>query len=189
MKELLDLFFIFMKVGSVTFGGGLAMLPILKDEFVERRSWCTDEELADYFAVGQCTPGIIAVNFSTFIGYKRRGVTGGFMATIGFITVPLVLLTVISAGLRNFASIPVVVHALAGVRACVVVLICEAVVNLWKTSVVDLPSFLIFAVVAALSLGGTWLPIKLSPVVLVLFAGAAGVLILRARKTGKEHLS
>ena len=78
MKELFELFWLFAKKGSITFGGGYAMLPILQRELVEKRGWVTNEELADYYAVGQCTPGIIAVNTSTFIGEKRRGVVVRF---------------------------------------------------------------------------------------------------------------
>ena len=85
MNIMVDLFVTFAKVGVCTFGGGYAMLPILQREVVEKKGWATEEELTDYFAVGQCTPGIIAVNTATFIGYKYRGIPGGVLATLGLV--------------------------------------------------------------------------------------------------------
>ena len=78
-----DLFVTFAKVGVMTFGGGYAMLPILQREVVDNKGWATEEELMDYFAIGQCTPGVIAVNTATFIGQKQRGIAGGILATLG----------------------------------------------------------------------------------------------------------
>ena len=110
MKELAELFWIFAKMGAVTFGGGYAMLPIIQREIVEKRQWATEAEVMDYYAIGQCTPGIIAVNTSTFIGYKRKGIAGGFTATFGFVFPSLVIITIIAAFLQNFAHISYVAH-------------------------------------------------------------------------------
>ena len=104
MKELLSMFWVFARMGAVTFGGGYAMLPIIQREIVEKRKWATEEEVMDYYAIGQCTPGIIAVNTSTFIGYKRAGVLGGIFATLGFVAPSLVIITIIAACLQNFAD-------------------------------------------------------------------------------------
>ena len=82
MKELLDMFLTFARIGGFTFGGGYAMLPMLQKEVVNGRHWATDEELMDYYAIGQCTPGIIAVNTATFVGYKNRGIPGAIAATL-----------------------------------------------------------------------------------------------------------
>ena len=123
MNIMVDLFVTFAKVGVCTFGGGYAMLPILQREVVEKKGWATEEELTDYFAVGQCTPGIIAVNTATFIGYKYRGIPGGVLATLGLVFPSLVIITLIAAFLSNFADIPVVQHALAGINAAVVCLL------------------------------------------------------------------
>ena len=112
-----DLFLTFAKVGVCTFGGGYAMLPILQREVVEKKGWATEEELTDYFAIGQCTPGVIAVNTATFIGQKYRGNLGGTIATLGVVFPSLVIITIIAAFLTNFAEIPVVQHALAGINA------------------------------------------------------------------------
>ena len=85
MKELADLFVTFAKMGLFTFGGGYAMLPLLEREVVDNKKWATKEEIKDYYAVGQCTPGIIAVNVSTFVGYYQKGIVGGIIATLGVV--------------------------------------------------------------------------------------------------------
>ena len=107
MKKLLELYWIFVKLGSVALGGGYAMLPILQKEFVINRQWATDEELMDYFAIGQCTPGIISINVATFIGNKQKGIMGALAATIGFVTVPIILILFIAAFLTNFADLEI----------------------------------------------------------------------------------
>ena len=122
LKKLLDLFLTFARIGGLTFGGGYAMLPMLQKEVVENRGWATEEELADYFAIGQCTPGVIAVNTATFVGYREAGILGGVMATLGVIFPSLVIITIIAAFIRNFADLPVVKHAFSGIRVCVCVL-------------------------------------------------------------------
>ena len=105
MKKLIELYWIFVRIGSVAFGGGYALLPILQRELVIKRNWTSDEELMDYFAIGQCTPGIISINVATFIGNKQKGVIGAIIATLGFVTVPLSLILLIAAFLKNFADL------------------------------------------------------------------------------------
>ena len=114
------------------------MLPILQRELVDNRGWATEEELADYYAIGQCTPGIIAVNTATFIGAKRKGIIGGIVATIGVVFPSMIIISIIAAFLQNFADYPVVIHAFAGIRVCVCVLILNAIIKLWKKAVIDL---------------------------------------------------
>ena len=132
MKILFDLFFTFAKMGAITFGGGYAMLPILQRTVVEKRHWATEEELLDYYAIGQCTPGVIAVNTATFIGYKQKGISGGIAATLGVVFPSVVIISIIAAFLKNFAHLAVVQHAFSGIRVCVGVLILNAVIKLWK---------------------------------------------------------
>ena len=96
LRELLDLFLTFVRIGGLTFGGGYAMLPMLQREVVENKGWATEEELADYYAIGQCTPGVIAVNTATFIGNKRHGILGGIAATAGVIFPSLVIITLLA---------------------------------------------------------------------------------------------
>ncbi|MCI5480600.1 MAG: chromate transporter [Lachnospiraceae bacterium] len=171
MKELADLFLTFARIGGFTFGGGYAMLPMLQKEVVEARHWATEDELMDYYAIGQCTPGIIAVNTATFIGYKQRGILGGIAATLGVIAPSMVIITVIAAFIKGFADIPAVAHAFAGIRACVCVLIFNAVVRLGKKSLISKTAVAIFCVILALSLFT-----DLSPALLVILAGLFGVI-------------
>ena len=112
MPELLQLYLTFARIGLVNFGGGYAMLPLLERELVNDRGWCTTDELMDYFAIGQCTPGLIALNVSTFIGNKRKGVLGGITATLGFVTCPIIIILLIAMFLTNFADLPIVKNAL-----------------------------------------------------------------------------
>ena len=165
-----QLFQSFFRIGILSFGGGYAMLPLLRREVVEKRGWATDEELADYYAIGQCTPGIIMVNTATFIGYKQKGVAGGVLATLSAVLPSYLIILAIAALLRDFAHYPLVKNAFAGIRVCVVVLIFNAVVKLFKSGVKDRAGLVIFAVVFALSC-----LLDISPVVFVLLAGLAGL--------------
>ena len=147
MKELIDLYFAFLRIGLVNFGGGYAMLPLLERDLADKRGWVTVDELMDYFAIGQCTPGLIALNVATFIGNKRKGVAGGIIATLGFLTCPIVIILIIAMFLTNFADLPVVKNAFAGIRVCVCVLILQAVLKLWKKSVVDVTTLLLYLII------------------------------------------
>ncbi len=182
MKILIELFISFMRIGGFTFGGGYAMLPLIQKEIVERRGWASEEEVLDYFTIGQITPGVIAVNTATFIGYKKAGVLGGVVATLGVIFPSIVIISIIAAVLTNFAELPVVIHAFNGIRACVCVLILIAVYNMCKKSVVDVFTALIFIATAVL----TVLKVT-SPVVLVIVAGVVGVLfqLIKAKRQVK----
>lgn len=170
MNQYLDLFLTFAKVGVMTFGGGYAMLPILQREVVERKGWVTEEELMDYFAIGQCTPGIIAVNTATFIGQKLKGVAGGILATLGVVFPSLVIISLLAGVIEAFSHIAWVQHAFGGIRICVCVLILNAVVKLLKKAVVDKVTLAIFAVVM---LGAYFTSV--SPVVFVLIAAVIGI--------------
>ena len=182
MKELLDMFFTFARIGGLTFGGGYAMLPMLQKEVVEKRGWATEDELMDYYAVGQCTPGVIAVNTATFIGAKQKGIPGSIFATAGVISPSIVIIGIIAAFIRNFAELAAVKNAFAGIRVCVCVLIFNAVAKLYKKAVIDLPTTVIFVLVF---LGSVLFDV--SPAVYVVLAGAAGILLktFSAGKGGK----
>ncbi|MDD6615637.1 MAG: chromate transporter [Lachnospiraceae bacterium] len=172
MKELIELFLVFAQIGATTFGGGYAMLPILQREIVEKRHWSTEDELMDYYAIGQCTPGIIAVNTATFIGYRQFGILGGIIGTLGVVFPSIVIITVIALFLTNFAELAIVKHAFAGIRVCVCVLILDSVVKLGRKSIVDNRCVIIFLVILALSM-----LTPLSPALLVILAGIAGFLL------------
>ena len=180
MKNLLKIYWVFAQMGACCFGGGYAMLSLLQRVIVEQHGWATEEELMDYYAIGQCTPGVIAVNTSTFIGHKLAGVPGSLAATLGFISPSLLIITVIAAFLESFASNVYVAHALAGIRVCVCVLILDSVLKLGKKSVKDAISWTIFLITTVLATF-TGIP----TVALVLGAGLVGYILYvtgRAKK-------
>lgn len=196
MKPYVSLFFTFAKIGVCTFGGGYAMLPILQRELVDNKGWATEEELADYYAVGQCTPGVIAVNTATFVGYNRMGWLGGVVATLGVVFPCLVIIMAIAAFLSNFMHLDVVVHAFNGVRAGVVALILSSVLKLLNTSLVDWKTRIIYVVVLLAGAVGVWAPMPggalgqvlgalCSPVFLVVVSGLVGLAIY-GKKGGEK---
>ena len=180
MSVLWELFAAFARIGALTFGGGYAMIPMLEREVVNRHHWATEEELMDYYAVGQCTPGVIAVNVATFVGYKIAGPVGGVFATLGVVTPSLLIILLIASVLQNFADVPAVKSAFAGIRVCVSVLIFNAVIKLWKKAVVDKAALALFLLVFLLSLFT-----DLSPVVFVVVCAAAGIALTRWGVRGK----
>ena len=181
---LLKLFLSFAKVGIMTFGGGYAMLPILQREIVDKNGWATDEELADYFAIGQCTPGVIAVNTATFIGQKTAGTLGGILATLGVVFPSVVIISLLAGVIQQFSHLEIVKHAFAGIRVCVCVLIFNSVLKLWKAAVTDKITLLIFAaVLVAATLT------KLSPVVFVIIAAVLGIIIKTLSSAGSDNHS
>ena len=182
MPLLLDLFCTFFRIGLFTFGGGYAMLPLLQREIVEKKKWATEEEMLDYFAVGQCTPGVIAVNTATFVGFKEKKLSGAIFATLGIVSPSLVIITVIAALLSNFAHIAAVQNAFAGIRVAVCVLIFNSIVKLWKKSVVD---ELTLGVFIAVFLGSVLLS-HVSPVVFIVAAAVLGIVVRVWLRTGKE---
>ena len=172
MQILYKLFLAFFKVGLFTFGGGYAMLPMLQREIVDHHGWVTEEEVLDYYAIGQCTPGVIAVNTATFVGTKIKGALGGAVATIAVVCPSLIIITLISSVLKNFAQFEVVQHAFAGIRVAVGVLIVGSVWKLYKKGVKGALANAIFA--ASLLLVAL---LNLSPVWIVLAAVLLGVIV------------
>ena len=172
MNKYLDLFLTFARIGGLTFGGGYAMLPMLQKEVVEKRGWATEEELMDYYALGQCTPGIIAVNTATFVGQNTAGNLGGIIATLGVVFPSLIIINLIAMFLQNFADLPVVQNAFAGIRVCVCVLVFNAVVKLWKIAVVDKKTLIIFLVVVI----GSFV-FDIAPTIFVILSALAGIIL------------
>lgn len=179
MKLLWQLFITFARIGAFTFGGGYAMLPMFQRELVEKRKWETEENLMDYYAIAQCTPGVIAVNTATLVGYKQKGTLGAVAATVGVVFPSFVIITIIAALLTNFADLPVVRYAFIGIRACVCALILDAVIKLGKKAIRDIPTIIIAVLVFACTCF-----FNISPIVLVVIAAIAG-LILQGRKFKK----
>lgn len=174
------LFWTFAKMGIMTFGGGYAMLPILQREVVENRHWATEEEIMDYYAIGQCTPGIIAVNTATFIGQKKRGSIGGIVSTLGLVFPSLVIISVLAGLITNFSHLVWVQNAFTGIQVCVCVLIVNAVTKLLKKSVVDKQTALIFVVVLV---GGIF--VNISPAWFVIIAAAVGIILKNLEVKGR----
>ena len=170
MKEYLELFLTFAKIGGFTFGGGYAMLPIMQRELIEKRNWTTNEELLNYYAVGQCTPGIIAVNVSTFVGYQKKGILGSIFSTLGVITPSVIIIMLIASFLQNFSGYPAVQHAFSGIRVAVCATVFVAIWNLWKKSVKKW-SHILFCVAAFCLSAFT----DLNPIWIVLLAGIGGI--------------
>ncbi len=179
MKLLWELFITFSRIGAFTFGGGYAMLPMFQKELVEKKKWETEEALMDYYAIAQCTPGVIAVNTATLVGYKQKGTIGGIVATLGVVFPSFVIITIIAAILTNFADLPVVQNAFIGIRACVCALILDAVIKLGKKAIRDIPTVMIAVVVFVITCF-----FNISPIILVLIAALAG-LLLQGRKFSK----
>ena len=180
IKTLFDLFITFARIGVLTFGGGLTMLPLLKYEIVEKKGWATEDELIDYYAIGQCTPGIIAVNTATFIGYKKGKIIGGIIATLGMIFPSLVIILSIAAILSGFMDNALLQHALIGIRAVVCALLVNTVVMLGKKSIVDIFGIIVFILVIAVCFF-----LNVSSVIIVIISGLIGIL-MSMRKEKKE---
>ena len=180
VQKLWELYGAFFRVGAITFGGGYAMLPIMQREIVERKKWATEEELADYYAIGQCTPGAIAVNVATFIGRKYAGIVGGVVATLGVVSPSVVIICVIAALIHNFAEISWVQDAMGGIRVCVCVFILNAVVRLIKSAVTDKVTLGLYLV-----LFGAAVFFDFSPIYSVVLAGILGVVFTKLGVRGK----
>jgi len=174
----LMLYLIFFKIGLFTFGGGYAMLPMLRREVVNKYQWATDEEMLDYFAIGQSTPGIIAINTATFIGLKRAGIFGAICATLGMVTPSLFIIMSIARFFDEFQNNPYILSAFAGIRVIVVVLIVNAVIKMGKKSIQNWIHILLFI--------GAFLFVvftDLSPIYAVIVSGLIGIAV-NATKAG-----
>lgn len=177
MKELFELYAAFFRIGGLTFGGGLTMLPMLKYELVEKKKWVTEEEILDYYAVGQCTPGIIAVNVATFVGYKRKGIIGGIFSTLGMVSPSLIIVSILAMFLNQFLSNEYVAHAVNGIKIIVCALMLNTVVTMVKKTVNGLVTAIVCIIAFALAM---FTPIP--TVAIVIIAGIIGIILY---KTGR----
>ena len=179
MKELIELFLAFARIGGLTFGGGYAMLPMLQREVVENKKWATEAELMDYYAVGQCIPGVIAVNTAVFVGNKVKGLFGAIAASLGVISPSIAIIVAIAAFIQSFSELEIVQNAFAGIRVAVCVLILTAVMKLFKKAIVDKFTFILFAIVFGLTVF-----VDISPIIFVIIAAIAGI-VVKCMKEGK----
>jgi chromate transporter len=180
MKAIFEIFFTFMKIGCLTFGGGYAMLPVVERELIKTRRWVTMDEVTDYYTIAQVTPGIIAVNLSTFVGYKRGGAAGGIFATLGFISLPLIMVIIAGLFISNFSHLEIVIHAFAGIRIAVGALLLSTVVKMRKGAFADVYSVIICAASFLMSV-----IFSANPVVLVIAFGLSGFLLYSPRRSIK----
>lgn len=179
MNLYVDLFLTFARIGAFTFGGGYAMLPLIQREVVEKKHWASEDEVMDYYAVGQCTPGVIAVNTATFIGYYQKGIFGGICATLGVITPSIIIILVIASLLTTFSSYALVQHALSGIRIGVCVLMLNALIKLFKNGIKDYYGLLLFIIAFV----ATYFNL-LSTIIIVICAASFGILIMHIKQRG-----
>ncbi|MBR3185743.1 MAG: chromate transporter [Oscillospiraceae bacterium] len=184
LKDLLEIYWKFFKMGAVTFGGGYAMLPILRREIVETSHWMKEEDILDYYALSQGLPGIIAINVGSFVGYHHKKAPGAVAAALGVVTPSIIIISVIAFFLSGFKENPYVRHALSAISVCVVALILDAVISMWKKGVKDAVGIVVCVAALAFSL-----LTKISPVILVIAGAVIGMAVravTRARDAKKE---
>ncbi len=172
MHELSELFVAFAKIGGLTFGGGYSMLPMLQREVVENKGWASEAELMDYYAVGQCVPGVIAVNTAVFVGNKVKGFPGAVAAALGVASPSLVIIIIIAAFIQSFSELPIVQNAFSGIRIGVCVLIFSSVIKLFKKAIVDKFTLALFSVTFVLTL-----LLDISPIIFVILSAFAGIVV------------
>ena len=179
LKKYLEYYLTWFRIGLFTFGGGYAMLPMIEKEIIERHHWTTEDEVMNYYAIAQCTPGVIAVNVSTFVGYFQSGVLGALASTLGVISPSILIISAIAGILTSFSDLAVVQHALAGIRIAVCILMSTSIIKLFKKGVVDVYTSVIFG--AALMVA---MLTNVPTVLLVISAGVLGVLFSMVKAKG-----
>ena len=172
LKDLFTIYFAFFKVGAFTFGGGLAMMPMLQKELIEKKQWLTEEELIDYYAVGQSTPGIIAVNVATFVGYKRAGILGGIFGTLGIISPSLIIIMILANLINSISDYPIVQKAFIGINVVVAALITSVIINFAKKTIKNVWNA-IFMLISFLLI----FALKVPSFIVILFGLATGIIL------------
>lgn len=194
MKQNMDLFFTFARIGALTFGGGYAMLSLLDYECVEKKKWLTSDELMEVTIIAESTPGPIAINCATYTGYKMAGMTGAVCATVGMVVPSFFLLFMLSAFFENLLVIDIVEKAFRGIRIAVSVLIIQAAVKMIKKMMKKSPnkkvqmSITIFFFLAALAVNIA--DVQISTIYLILCGGLIGFIFFgnSEKKKGRNHL-
>jgi chromate transporter len=169
-----EIFAVFFKIGLVTFGGGYTVLPLIQRDIAMKRGWATDEEIVDYYAISQSLPGIICVNLSMLIGYGRKRLPGLLAAGLGVSTPSLLVILMVAMSLGNVLHMDFVRHAFGGIKVAVAALVCDAVMNMWKSSVKDKNGVIIFCAALAVFVSA-----DIPPTYTVLAGALAGILLMR----------
>lgn len=185
-KNYIILFLTFFKIGLFTFGGGYAMIALIQDEIATRKKWIDDNELLDMIAVSESTPGPIAINMATYIGYKTLGVLGSFLATLGVVLPSFIIIFVISLFLNQFLQFEIVQHAFNGIKCAVAILIMMAGLRLLKKMSKKIVPILTFIICFAAMLLITLYAVNFSSIYLILFGAVVG-LIMSFIPTKKEE--
>lgn len=173
MELLIKLFLAFLKIGAFSFGGGYAMLPFIQREIVEKNNWININEFLDIIGISQMTPGPIAINSATFVGYKLSGVIGSIIATLGVITTSFILVSIINKMLERFKESEAIKAALLGMRPVLIALIIKAFLDLAKESYVDLKSIIITSIIGVVLLNRK---IKIHPILVIIMAAVIGLI-------------
>lgn len=177
--NLIKLFFIFFKIGLLTFGGGYAMIPVIKREAVDKNNLMTEEEMLNFIPVSQCTPGVLAVNLSTFVGKKTRGFLGAVFATLGVITPSIIVISIVAYLFSKFQNNKYVIHAFNSIRAVVSATIFTAIISLIKKAVkkpLEIAICLLSFIMVAF--------FKINPIFVIIGSGLFGFFFFRLKKLG-----
>ncbi len=186
LKNSIKLFLTMFKIGLFTFGGGYAMLALLENEFVEKKGWLTKDEFINMLAIAESTPGPIAINSATYIGYKTAGVMGSAFATLGVCLPSFIIIFIISLFFDAFLKLKIVKYAFLGIRACVVYLIASAGFKLLKAVKKSVLSTLIFLAVFAVMTAFSVFAVKFSTVFYILICGTLTLMIYLIRLISKK---
>ena len=184
MKKISTLFWTFLKIGAFTFGGGYAMVALLEHEFVEEKQWVSREEFLDMVAIAESTPGPVAVNSATYIGYKIDGTAGAAASTVAVCIPSFVVIYCISLFFDRFLSLTVVAHAFRGIQVCVIYLILSAGLKMLRQLERNAFNVCILTTVIAAMVGCSMAAVSFSSIYYILLSGAAGVLLYLVKKAG-----
>lgn len=186
LRTLFELYYEFAKIGTFTIGGGLAMMPMMERELIAKKHWITEEDLLDYYAIGQSTPGIVAVNVATFVGFRQAGIIGGIVATLGMVTPSLVIIMILAGLINSISDYPYVQKALAGINVAVAALLTSVVVKFAKKTIKK-----ILHAVYMLSAFALVFFLKVPSVWIIIAALTAGVVIslIQVKKAAKNEVS
>lgn len=172
--SLYEMFVSFLKIGTLLLGGGYVIVPLLNNELVDKKGWVTKEDVIDFYALGQCVPGIIAANTTLFIGYKLRGKTGALAAFFGLILPPFLAIILLASFLVRMSKNVIMNDVFWGVNVAIIILLFLTVKEVWNKSIVDKFTFFIFALILVSMLFG------LSPSIAIVLSALLGIIYKKA---------
>jgi chromate transporter len=182
MSKKLELFLSFLKIGTFTFGGGYAMVPLIQNEVIEKKKWINEEEMMDIIAIAESTPGPIAINSATFVGYRVAGFWGSFFATLGVVLPSILIITIIALFFERFLEIEIVAAAFKGIRAGVAVLILNAALRMYKKFNKGIIGYALMIIALVLSF---FVKFRFMSLILILLGAVIGILVQTSKKIDK----